>query len=219
MKRVFAAALAVLAVAGVQSVAVAQNSPPAQTALPSIPEPSLDQLELARKLIDLTGTSRTFDELLPNIADKAKTTFIRGNPQMQLGIIDMVDKVALELVERRGELNNELARTWALAFTKEELQQLIDFYSSDLGKKLSDEQPQIIGMQMMYAERWSSVIAQEMARRVTEEIRASARAETASMTGAAAAPDMNAAPAAPAGAATTKAAPAAPAVPAAKPKK
>jgi hypothetical protein len=215
MNRVFAAVVAVLALTGVHSVASAQNAMPAQTALPNIPEPNLNQLELARKLIDLTGTSRTFDELLPNIADKAKTTFIRGNPQMQLGIIDMVDKVALELVERRGELNNELARTWALAFSEAELQQLIDFYSSDLGKKLSAEQPQIMGMQMMYAERWSSVIAQEMARRVTEEMRASAQAETASMTGAAPSPDLNAAPAA----AAAKPAPAAPAVPAAKPKK
>ena len=78
--------------------------------------------------MQLTGTARLFDEILPNIADEAKNDFIRANPQMQLGIISVVDKVAVDLVRRRPELDDYLARVWASGFTNEEMQQLIDFY-------------------------------------------------------------------------------------------
>ena len=61
----------------------------------------------------MSGTARIFDTLLPDVADQAKKAFIRANPQMQLGIITIVDKVALEMVNRRPELDRWLARIWA----------------------------------------------------------------------------------------------------------
>ena len=47
------------------------------------------------KLVQVSGTARIFDEMLPTIADQAKNAFIRANPQMQLGIIGLVDTIAL----------------------------------------------------------------------------------------------------------------------------
>jgi hypothetical protein len=156
-------------------------------------EYSQETLDLALKLVQITGTSRTFNELLPNIADQAKNNFIRANPQMQLGIIEVVDRVALSLVSRRPQLDQMLARVWASGFTNEEMQQLIEFYSSDVGQKYANLHPQLLTVEMATAEAWGRSLLTELTQKVQAELRATMAAEQQSLQGDVAAP----APAAP----------------------
>lgn len=144
-----------------------------------------EQLELGEQLLELSGSSRAFDEVLPNVADKVKTAMIRSNPQMQLGIIEMVDKVALEMVNKRAELDQALARLWAGGFSEEELNELIAFYKTDTGKKFAQLQPSIIAGQVALAERWGNRVAGEINKRVIEEIKAVNAAEARNLLGAA----------------------------------
>lgn len=106
-----------------------------------------ERLRLARRVLDATDVTRPFDEILPDIADRAKTTLIRSNPQMQLGIINVVDRVALEMVERRAELENIMARIWAETFSDEELEELLGFYQSPIGRKYAQEFPLLLRAQ------------------------------------------------------------------------
>jgi hypothetical protein len=138
---------------------------------------SPEQQSLGVQLVKLSGIGRTFDQLLPNIADQAKNGFIRANPQMQLGIIQVVDKVALTLVARRPELDKNLAKVWAAGFTEDEMRQLVDFYQSDLGKKFAAVEPQLLGVQLAVAERWGRSVGEELKQKVTKELQASMAAE------------------------------------------
>ena len=192
----FAAALIAMAVSFPFSVAVAQEPAPAP-AEPAAEAAEIDpaRLELAQELLVVSTSSDTFDAVLPNIADQVKTTLIRSNPQMQLGIIEIVDKVALELVEKRADLDRVLARIWASAFEESELQELIDFYSSETGKKFAERQPRLIAAQLGAAEAWGRTLSQEMLRQVQAQLRAASEAEARSLTGAAPA-EGEAAPAA-----------------------
>src|SRR5687767_5400221 len=110
MNRSFAAILVAAAVLGFVPAA-AQDATQQNNAFTNIIEGDLppETRELAIQLVKLSGTSRMFDEVLPMVADQAKNAFIRANPQMQLGIIDVVDRVALSLVSRRAELDEYLA--------------------------------------------------------------------------------------------------------------
>jgi hypothetical protein len=178
MKRTFAAFLLALAASFLAAPGHAQDSgatPLSQILSEDIPA---ERLALAAKLVDLTGTARLFDQLLPNIADQAKNSFIRANPQMQLGIISVVDKIAVQLVSRRPELDNYLARVWASGFTDEELQGLVDFYSSDLGSKYAVALPQLLAVQTAAAEEWAKSVNVELTQKVQEELRAAMAAET-----------------------------------------
>ena len=192
----FAAALIAMAVSFPFSVAVAQEPAPAP-AEPAAEAAEIDpaRLELAQELLVVSRSRDTFDAVLPNIADQVKTTLIRSNPQMQLGIIEIVDKVALELVEKRADLDRVLARIWASAFEESELQELIDFYSSETGKKFAERQPRLIAAQLGAAEAWGRTLSQEMLRQVQAQLRAASEAEARSLTGAAP-PEGEAAPAA-----------------------
>ncbi len=140
-------------------------------------EIAAEELVLARQVLAASRTGRPFDELLPNIADRAKTTFIRSNPQMQLGIIEVVDKVALELVSRREDLDARLAEVWALAFEEDELRALLDFYNSPAGRKFGAIMPRILSTQIGISDEWARELGEELYRRVGDELTAIAKAE------------------------------------------
>jgi hypothetical protein len=156
-----------------------QPSPTDETHLKTIIETELspETKTLADQLVQLSGTGRAFDELLPSIAQQAKNGFIKANPQMQLGIIEVVDRVAITLVSRRPELDDYLARVWASGFTNEEMQELIDFYSSDTGKKFSDVFPEVLAVQTAAAQEWGKSVSAELTRKVVAELRAAVAAE------------------------------------------
>jgi uncharacterized protein len=179
MKRTLAALLVGLA-------AIIGSAPVSAQALDSNPtsvrdiintQMSPETSELAEELVKLTGTARLFDSLLPNIADEAKNRFIKGNPQMQLGIISVVDKVAVDLVNRRPELDRYLARVWASGFTDDEMRDLIEFYSTDTGKKFAETHGRLLAVQTAAAEEWARSVAAELDQRVREELRAAMAAE------------------------------------------
>ena len=137
-----------------------------------------ERLALGMKIVELSGTTRIFDEVLPTIAEDSKKRFINANPQMQLGIISIVDKVAVEMVKRRPELDQYLARVWASGFSDEEMQAIIDFYSSDAGKKFSQALPKILAVQTAAAQQWGKSVGEELNLKVQEELRRAVAAES-----------------------------------------
>ena len=180
MKRILAALVAVTAALGCSAPAFAQQEGGGGTAAlrelmnKEIPQEKIDR---ALQLVRLSGTSRTFDQLLPTIADQAKNAFIRANPQMQLGIIEIVDRIALTLVSRRPELDQELARVWAAGYSDEELDQLIEFYNTDVGKKFADLQPKMLAVEVTAAQEWGRSVANELTTKVSDELKAVMAAE------------------------------------------
>jgi uncharacterized protein len=137
-----------------------------------------ERLALAMKLVELSGTTRIFDEVLPSIAEDSKNRFIRANPQMQLGIIAVVDRIAVQLVSRRPELDQYLARVWASGFSDEEMQELVDFYSTEVGKKFSNALPQVLAVQTAAAQEWGKSVSEELNVKVQQELRAAMSAES-----------------------------------------
>lgn len=178
MKRSLAALVVALAAAISAGKAPAQDVPGGPAVEDIInTELTPETKALADKLVQITGTARLFDSLLPNIADQAKNSFIRGNPQMQLGIIAIVDKVAIDLVSRRPELDGYLARVWASGFTNEEMEDLIEFYGTETGKKFATVHPQLLAVQTAAAEEWAQSVADELDERVRAELSATISAE------------------------------------------
>jgi uncharacterized protein len=158
----------------------AQDAQPDENALQRVLEAEIspERMALAMKLVELSGTTRIFDEVLPTIAEESKNRFIRANPQMQLGIIAVVDKIAVQMVKRRPELDQYLARVWASGFSDEEMQAIIDFYSSDVGKKFSTALPKVLAVQTAAAQQWGKSVGEELNLKVQEELRRAVAAES-----------------------------------------
>lgn len=169
MFRLLAACLLAIAAAGFPQMSLAQDSN--QQAAEALPPLDPAHLELARQAFAASKAGRAFDEILPVVADRAKATFIQANPQMQLGIIDVVDRVALEMVGERKKLDDDLSKVWARAFEPAELEQILAFFNSPAGQKFGSQYPRVLETQLAVADNWTRAIGNEMAQRVNQELR------------------------------------------------
>jgi len=197
--RVSLAALLVAAGAILGGATVFAQTMPASdnSALQKIMQTELppEREALAMRLVELSGTTRIFDEVLPTIAEQSKNQFIRANPQMQLGIIAIVDKVAVQMVKRRPELDQYLARIWAAGFSTEEMQSLVDFFETDTGKKFAHNLPQILAVQTSAAQEWGKSVSEELNLKVQAELKAAVAAEQEALQSDIAGPAANPEPA------------------------
>ena len=149
MKKIFLAcliALSSLSLSGQQRVAeAAAQSRAAKPALP-VDAPSRDQI---LTLLDLTQTRKALISAMGNMKqimkESAEQSFRKSVPnptatQLEAlrGIYDDVTDMPLD------EMMNAIISIYQRHLTKTDLEELIRFYSSPVGQKLLQEQPQIM---------------------------------------------------------------------------
>jgi uncharacterized protein len=100
-------------------------------------EISPEHLAVARKYIDLTDKAGVYEGVLLSTAIETMRTIVAQNPEL----VDQTDaaiKTTLDFYrEKKGDLLDQFARVYALNFTPEEMQTIVDFYSSEVGQKLA----------------------------------------------------------------------------------
>lgn len=108
------------------------------SALPSqAQEIAPEQLALARKYVDLTDRAGVYELTLTQMAVKTFKLFAPQNPNLEEQLKAAITKTIEALKPNKEELMNQFALVYATAFTAEELQQIIAFYESPVGQKLS----------------------------------------------------------------------------------
>lgn len=130
MTGLFLRAKALLAVAlsatliAVSAPAMAQEVPP-------------EQLALARKYVELTDRSAVYETTLVEIAIGSMRQIVQQNPDITDQTNTAITKILEEYKGRKGELLDQFARVYAVRFTIPELQEIVAFYESPTGQKLS----------------------------------------------------------------------------------
>lgn len=125
-KRVITAIVLLVSALGVTSGAIAQELTP-------------ERLDLARKYVDLTDPTQVYERLLVQVGIATMRTVVSTNPELTDQVSASIGKVIDEYKSHRADLMDQFARVYALRFTEEELQQIVDFYSSDVGQKLAQQ--------------------------------------------------------------------------------
>jgi Uncharacterized protein conserved in bacteria len=96
-----------------------------------------EHLALARQYVDLTDRANIYEVTLVETGIATMRQIVTQNPE----IIDQTDAAIKSVLEeyrdRKGELLDQFARIYAVRFSMEELQQIVDFYSSPVGQKLA----------------------------------------------------------------------------------
>ena len=112
------------AILAVSAPAMAQEIPP-------------EQLDLARKYVELTDRSAVYETTLVEIAIGSMRQIVQQNPDIADQTNAAITKILDEYKARKGELIDQFARVYAVRFTIPELQEIVAFYESPVGKKLS----------------------------------------------------------------------------------
>lgn len=148
--------------------ALAQNQPaPAAQA----PQPTAAQIALAKQLLDVNGEAKSFDALIPNVVEQAAGSFVQANPDLIRDLREVAASLVPQFENRRGEINEILARTYAAQFSDAELKALIAFYQTPVGKKLVEKRPIILDTGMRGVQLWSQRFAREVEVKVREEMK------------------------------------------------
>lgn len=131
---------------------------------------SESHLNAAREAVGAAKASRSFDNVLPLLSEQTQNRLIRVRPDLHAEISAVVEEIALTMVNRRDELDNDVARVWARAFTEEELATIKQFYLSSAGAKLADIGPQVINESFQAARGWSDRIGAELFEKARAEL-------------------------------------------------
>jgi uncharacterized protein len=158
------------------------------------------QIDVARSAIAALGVTNVFDNILPNLAARLKSQLIQSYPNLEEQINSTVDKQAIALAPRRGDLEKEAAIVYAKAFTQDELKQIATFFNSPAGKKLISDQPVANRELGKAADIWASGIARDLEKNTNDTLLKVAGKELKSAMPAADAPAPAAAAPAPAAA-------------------
>lgn len=108
---------------------------PAMSQEPS--EIAPEHLALARKYVDLTDTGGLYEATIVQAGIRTYQQLLPQNPEIAEPLNKAIEKVISTYKGKKGELFDQFARVYATFFTVEELQQIVDFYSSPTGQKLA----------------------------------------------------------------------------------
>lgn len=131
-----------------------------------------EHLHAARRTINATKVSDNFNEILPTLAEQTQTLFIRSYPALAGQIEETTTQVAIEMAQRRPQLDQTVERIWARRFTTQELNEIADFYTTPTGKKLADLGPSISALSIGASKQWADAINTEMVEEVRKRLRA-----------------------------------------------
>ncbi|MQW00159.1 DUF2059 domain-containing protein [Sinorhizobium medicae] len=129
-----------------------------------------DQIKAARATIAALGVTNSFDNILPNLAERLKNTLIQASPNHQELITATVDEKALSLAERRSDLEREAAAIYAKTFTVDELKAIADFYNSTAGKKLLNDGPIASREMLKAADIWAAGVSRDLTNEATKSL-------------------------------------------------
>jgi hypothetical protein len=130
-----------------------------------------ERLAAAKDLIEITGSARQFEALLPYIMAQMENAFVQLKPEHAQDIRDSFKLASAKFSERKQEAFDQVAVVFAERFTAAELKEIIAFYKTPIGAKLVRLQPEIGQRTLAIGQAWGRKIGQEIEQEVRKELK------------------------------------------------
>lgn len=170
--RLAIAAFLALAAGVMPAAAQKAAAPAAAPAAPAAPaQISPAHMDLARKLVVANGEVRAFEGIIPNIVESAERVFVQTNPDLAKPLREVAIVVVVEFENRKAEITDILAASYARHFSEAELKEAIAFYSSPTGVKLVVDRPVIVQEAVQGIQIWGAQMNQLAMDRIRTEMK------------------------------------------------
>jgi uncharacterized protein len=134
-------------------------------------QPAPAAIALARELIIAKGATAMTRPLVLNVIENAKNSFVPTNPNLMRELNDVATVLHKELdAKGSDELMDQMARAYASRFTEQELKDLLAFYKTPLGQKLTAEEPVALEDGLKNAKTWAEAFLQTVMVRIRAEM-------------------------------------------------
>lgn len=133
-------------------------------------EISPEHLAKAREYVDMTDSANLYERTLVEMGLRVMRLMVQQDPTLRDPLIAALQTVYDEYLANRDPLYNQFARIYAIRFSTEELQQIIDFYNTEVGQKLLDQNQGINEDLQTVLTVWSRNTGNEFLSRVQAEL-------------------------------------------------
>ena len=134
-------------------------------------QPSAAAMTTAKQLIAATAATTVFTPLIAGVVEQAKLLYLQQNPALAKDLNEIAEKMRADLAPRFAELSDEMAKLYAIRFTDQELKAILVFYQSPVGKKLLDQQPNVVDDSMKFAQDWANKLSDQVIAQMRDELK------------------------------------------------
>lgn len=134
-------------------------------------EPDAQRLEAARKLLEVTGTAKQFDSLVPKLVNQLVPDFQRRAPKHKKEVGEVLQQMTSKYAPKKSELVDRLARLYATRLSAEDLDALTRFFSEGAGQRYLTSVPDLVESSQRLGQSWGREIAEEIRRDAEAELK------------------------------------------------
>ena len=165
-------AVAALAQQAPASPPAAAAPAPAATPVPPLPapEPPAPQLEAARELVVASGMARSFQPMVPQLAQQISPMLTRTRPDLAKDLDASLKDLAPEFDKKIDDMVDIAAHVYARQMTEAELKETSAFFNSPAGKKYVQVQPAMLDDLVVSMQAWTQTVSTYMMTRVRQEM-------------------------------------------------
>jgi uncharacterized protein len=164
-----------LALSAMTSLAVtpslAQQAPAAAAPAAVVPAVSDAHLAVAREVVTGSGLSRTFEGIVPQIADQIRAGYSRTRPEIIKDMEEALKPIITDLNRQSEQMIMATARLFASRLSEAELKEIAAFFKSSAGQKYVNSQPQILNDLFTEMQVFSQTLGNVMMDRLREDLR------------------------------------------------
>lgn len=129
----------------------------------------LGRVASAKEMMAAAGVAKQFDTIMPLIFNQIQGLFLQQHPAKQKELKDVFGVVVARMTARKQELIDEIAVLYAQKLTTEELKEITRFYSTGVGAKFIEMQPEMAGQSAAIGQRWGQKLGAEVDQEVRRE--------------------------------------------------
>lgn len=163
MKRFSPAILSVLLITSLAISGYAQSQSQGGIPDPNAPVPP-EKAKAIRRLLEMTGSAKLGQQVM----DQLFATRRAMTPQVPGSVWDEIEK-EFRAEFQSGRVTELVIPIYSRYFTEEEINTLIAFYETPVGKKTVSVMPQVLAEAMQVGVRWSAEIIKRLEQRLKEK--------------------------------------------------
>jgi hypothetical protein len=129
------------------------------------------RMEVARQLTQSDNVGKIQDQIIGLLSKQFTDLMVEKNPKKEKEIRELMGSVFGELSARKNEVMDKVAEVYARHFDSAELQQILAFKQSPVGRKMDAELPGIMQESLVIGQQWGQQVGQEAMRRFMEKAR------------------------------------------------
>ena len=172
VRRLLAAGLIAAFATGVARAQTATDTAP--PAVPEVgqPQPPAAQFAAARDLVLASGIARSFEPMVPQLADQIMPMLTRTRPELKANLTAVLKQLQPEFAKKGAEMVDIAARIYARRMSEQELKDSAAFFNSPVGKKYVEVQPAMLDELVVAMQSFTQTLSTYMMNRVHAEMKA-----------------------------------------------